>query len=189
MDYYEINTMPLVDPSYCFLDGEPKGTNMFTHRMSDGYAMGDKYPADAKMFMERDNPGTALPSLIGNTNEFLIVNSSVKEILEKSGVPMECLPFTLYDHKKREASRDYFIVNPLGTFDCMDLKASEIEYSGEDIVGVDGIVLSRKKLESAPDFFRIQEVPSAYVISARTAAEIQKLQPTNFFVTKLDVAE
>jgi hypothetical protein len=189
VNYYEINTMPLVDPSYCFLDGEPKGTNMFTHRMAGGYAMGDKYPADAKMYMEAENPGTELPSLIGNTNDFLIVTKAIQEILKATGVDMECLPFTLYDHKKREASRDYFIVNPLGTFDCMNLKASELEYSGEDIVGVDRIVLSRKKLESAPDFFRIQEVPDAYVISARVAAEIQKLQPTNFYITKMEVPE
>jgi hypothetical protein len=191
MDYYEIDTMPSVDRDFCFLDKEPKGTNMFTHRMAMGYAMGDKYPADAKLYMDDRNLGIKFPSLIGNTNSFLIVIRGLKEILEKTGVAMECLPFTLYDHKKREASRDYFIINPIGTFDCMHLGKSKIEYSKEhpgEIVGVDHVVLDPEKLRSAPNFFRIKEIPTSYVISARTAAEIQKLKPTNVYLNKLDVA-
>jgi hypothetical protein len=191
MDYYEIDTMPSQDRAFVFLDNEPVGTNMFTHRMAMGFAMGDKYPSDAKIFMNDRHPGLKLPHLIGNTNRFLIVNSPLKALFQATGLPMECLPFTLMDHKKREASRDYFIINPLGTFDCMDLKKSEIEWSKEEpgeIVGVDRTVLDPKKLEAAPDFFRIKEIPTAYVVSARLAAEFQKLQPTNVFLTKLDVA-
>ncbi len=192
MDYYRINLMPSVDSSLCFLDYPPKGTGMFTHRMAGGHAMGEKYPADAQIYMDDRNPGTKLSSLIGNTNRFLIVRREIKEVLEKTGVPLECLPFTLFDHKKREASRDYFIVNPLGTFDCLDLQRSEIVYDDEEpheIVRVKKPRLDRKKLENAPGLFRIQEIPHAYVISARVAAEIQKLQPTNFYVFQLEVAD
>jgi hypothetical protein len=165
---------------------------MFIHRMSRGIEMKDKYPADAKVYMKDRRPGMGLPSLIGNTLGFLIVGRALKEAFEATGVALECLPFTLFNHKKREASRDYFIINPLGTFDCLNMEKSEIDYSKEspgEILGVDRVVLSAKKLASAPDFFRIQEVPHAYIISARLAAKLQALQPTNFYVTQLEVAE
>jgi hypothetical protein len=142
--------------------------------------------------MDDRSPGIKLPSLIGNTNDFLIVKRELKMVFEESGVALECLPFTLFDHKKREASRDYFIINPLGTFDCLDLQKSVVVYSKQKpgaIVSVRTPRLDPRKVASAPDFFRIQEVPYAYVISARLAAQIQALQPTNFYVTRLEAAE
>jgi hypothetical protein len=107
-------------------------------------------------------------------------------------VPIESLPFTLFDHKKRVASRDYFIVNPLGTFDCLELQKSEIIWADEvpgAIIRVKKARLDPRKLEQAPDLFRIKEKPHAYVISGRVAAAIQQLQPTNFYVSQLEVAE
>jgi hypothetical protein len=191
MTYFEINIMPCVDRELCFLDKVPEGTAMLTQRMAEGRPMGTDYPADAKIYMDEDNPGITLPSLIGNTNGFLIVRREIQEVLAATGVPTECLPFTLFDHKKRVASRDYFIVNPLGTYDCLDLERSDISWSEEvadEIIWVNTPRLDRTKAEHAPDFFRIGRRPRGYVISGRVAAAIQKLQPTNFYVSQLEVA-
>jgi hypothetical protein len=191
MDFFRINTSPTVDMSYCILHREPEGTNMYTHRMGKGYAMGDKYPQDAKWYMSDKFPGIKLPSLIANTGTYIVVERRLKEVFERTGVPMECLPFTLYDHKKREASRDYFILNPLGTFDCLNLEKSEIEYSKEvpgEIVGIDKYVLDSQKLRSAPDFFRIKEDPYVKVLSHKLVDELRQLDPTNVYLTRMEQA-
>ncbi|MBZ4417928.1 imm11 family protein [Myxococcus sp. RHSTA-1-4] len=191
MDYFSINKSPTVDMGYCILDDEPEGTNMYTHRMGKGYPMGDKYPANAEWQMSDEFPGLKLPSLIANTGAFLVVERKLKEVFEGTGVPMECLHFTLLDHKGREASRDYFIINPLGTVDCLHLEKSEIRYSKEvpgEIVRVRKPVLDSNKLRSAPDFFRIQEDPYVYVLSHKLVDELRQLNPTNVYLTKFEQA-
>jgi len=191
MDYFRINTSPTVDMSYCILHREPQGTNKYTHRMAEGHAMGDKYPADAKWQMSDKFPGIKLPSLIATTGTYLVVERKLMEVFERTGVPMECLHFTLYDHKGREASRDYFIINPLGTFDCLNLDKSIIKYSKEvpgEIVRVKKYVLDTEKLRSAPDFFRIKEDPYYYVLSHKLVEELRQLDPTNLYLTKLEQA-
>lgn len=57
----------------------------------------------------------------------MIVASKPRTLIEKHcpGVAIECLPFTLIDHKKRPYSTGYCIVNPLGGVDCVDVAASQ----------------------------------------------------------------
>ena len=189
MDYYSINKGPLVDRNLCVLDREPKGTNMFTHRMGEGHPMGDKYPANPEWQMSEKYGGTQLASLI--SSHYLVVERRLKEVFERTGVPMECLGFTLHDRKGQVVSRDYFLLNPLGTFDCLHLEKSEIEYSDEvpgEIVGIDKYVLDSNKLRSAPDFFRIKEDPYVYVLSHKLVDALQQLHPTNVYLTPFEQA-
>ena len=83
-------------------------------------------------------------------------------------------------------SRDYFIVNPLGTFDCLDRKKSEIQFEGDEIVGIDKIVLDSKKMKDAPDIFRLPEAPSEYFVSQRLVTKLQSLKPTNLYLRNID---
>ncbi|OJH39240.1 imm11 family protein [Cystobacter ferrugineus] len=162
---------------------------MYSHRMGQGHPMGDKYPQNAEWQMSDRYGGTKLASLIAS--HYLVVERKLKEVFERTGVPMECLGFTLYDHKRQVASRDYFLINPLGTFDCLNLEKSEIEYSDEtpgEIIGIDKYVLDRNKLRSAPDFFRIKEDPYVYVLSHKLVDELKQLNPTNVYLTQLEQA-
>lgn len=186
MDYFSIAVCPLVDRSFYFLGDPPVGTGMYTHRMADGDAMGDKYPKNAKVYADKRSPGTKLPSLVANTESFLVVHKALKEVFEATGVPMECLPLAIHDPKKKLLSRDYFIVNPLGTFDALNRRKSKIEYDGEEIVGIDKLVLDARKLEKAPDLFRLKEDPSLYALSHRLAEKLKALKPTNVYLTKLE---
>ena len=189
MDYFSITKGPTVDRSLCMLEREPQGLRMFSHRMGKGYAMGDKYPQDAVWQMSGKYGGTKLDSLIAS--HYLVVERKMKEVFERTGVPMECLNFTLLDHKGQVASRDYFLLNPLGTFDCLNLEKSTIEYSNEmpgEIIGIDNYVLDSNKLRNAPDFFRIKEDPYVYVLSHKLVDELQQLNPTNVYLTKLEQA-
>ena len=55
----------------------------------------------------------------------------------ESGVGnVEYLPVQILNHKKKVASKDYFLMNPLSVVDCIDVEASEVEW---DVVRKDFI--------------------------------------------------
>jgi len=194
MDYFHLDDCPTRDDDAVCLDDEPEGINMSQWKIARGVAMGADYPADAQWRMSDEYPGIKLTSLLATVSNMLVVEGRLKSVLEATGVPIEFLPFTLYNHKKRVASRDYFIVNVLGTFDCLHYDKSEIEWFTEvpgAVVGVDKHVLDKRKLAAAPDIFRVKEDPTMIVISARLAAQIKKLDPlpTNVYLIKLDQAD
>jgi hypothetical protein len=188
MLFFSIDVCPSKDPSFAFMDEAPVGTEMDSYRMSKGLPMGDRFPKKAKVYLQKKSPGTKLPSLIGNTYSFLVVNRPVMEVLRATGVPMECLGFTLHDQKKRPLSADYFIVNPLGTFDALHEKKSKVAYEGDDVVGIDKLVLDARKLAEAPDLFRLKEDPYRYVVSHRLADKLKALKPTNVYLEQLEQA-
>lgn len=191
MRYFQIETAQQGDPEYVFLKDVPAGTEELEAALSGGEPVAADYPADAQLRMSSRSRGIVLPSVIGNVNQLLIVNRGIKDVLEGTKVPMECLAFTLRDRKGRVMSKDYFIVNPLGGFDCIDFAKSEIEYSRREpsiIIGIDKVVLDPKKVENAPDLFRVDRDPSRYVISERLGRKLQPLDPTNLVVHELEVS-
>jgi hypothetical protein len=188
MDYFRIELCPSVDKSLCVLEDGPEGTQPFSYAMARGETAAADYPADAKWFMHRRWSGIKLASLIANTANLLVVHKSLKGAIHKLGVPVESYGFALYDHKKRLASRDYFIVNPLGRHDVLDLKASQIEWSPDDptaVVDVEEMVLDPRKIAKAPPLLRVQEDPEAILIERMAARKLAALDPTNFFLREV----
>ena len=189
MDYFRFNTLPLVDKTLCILELGPEGCSTFKYMMATGKPAAQEYPGDAKWSMTAKYPGIKVASIIDNTARLVVAHRDVKDVFVATGVPMECFPFTLYDHKGRVASTDHFIVNVLGTFDCLNLQKSEIDYSKtypDKILGIDRYVLDPRKLEHAPDIFRIKEDPYAVVLSHRLVDQLRPVNPTNLFLVKLD---
>lgn len=188
MDYFRIELCPTEDKSLCVLEDGPEGTQPFGYCMARGEsALGD-YPPDAKWYMTRRWPGIKLASLLANTANLLVVNRALKDAIAGLGVPVESYGFALYDHKKRLASRDYFIVNPLGTHDVLDLKASTIEWSPDDpteVVDVEEMVLDIRKLKAAPPLLRVKEDPEAILVERAAARKLAALKPTNFYLREV----
>jgi hypothetical protein len=192
MKYFFIDTLgELDDSNLCILDKPPQGLGVKYYRMSKGKKIGNYYPNDAKIYMSDENPGTKLASLIGNTKSYLIVSNAMKEVIEKycSSCEIEYLPFILYNHKKRVHSKDYFIINPIGTCDCLNLKASQIEYLDGEVVGVDRFVLDPRRLEDAPAIFRIKEAPRKYVINEELAKNLEERGFTNVILEEIQQKE
>jgi hypothetical protein len=191
MNFYRINKSPDVDlVTECVLEGEPERTQPIGYKMAKGKSAAAEYPRDAKWYMSDQWPGIKLPSILNNSSTFLVVHADVKRVIESLGVPVESYGFTLYDHKKRIASKDHFIVNPLGTFDCLNLQKSEIKYSKthpDEIIRIFRYVLDPRKLESAPPLFRIKEDPRAIVFSQEAVNRLKReANPTNAYFFKLD---
>jgi len=188
MNYFIIDNSPTVTRDFCMLEAGPRAISKVRYRLLRGKPMGSDYPPDVVWHMSDRYGGIKLPSLIGNTGNMLVVERKLKEVFEQAGVPIECLPFTLLNHKDRVASTDYFIINPLGTFDCLHQQKSEIIRAEGEVVGVDKYVLDPAKLKDAPDLFRVLETPEEIVISHRLADKLKKLNPTNVYLFDLEQA-
>lgn len=180
------------DDNLCFLDNFLDEHEGLSARAALGRRFGKDYPKDAKLFMNRENPGIKLSPLLGNSRNMIVGSRDFKEALEKHCTnQIEYLPFTLYDHRKRVHSRDYFIINPIGTFDCLDFKESVIKWDDEapdEIISIHKTVLDRKKMKDAPQFFRIDRAPTAYVVGLEVAREFKARNFSNIFWAELPLS-
>lgn len=189
MKFFNIET--LGDPNdetlcmlHCFVDGLGRDD----WKVMKGKRLGADYPPDAKIFMTRESRGVKLSDYLGNTQNMLVVSSRFKAAIEKhcQGVDIEYLPFTLYDHRKRVHSRDYFIINPIGSFDCLDEAASGVKYGPEGgVVDIEELIFDRNKARDAPQLFRVKQRPTEYVIGYELGREMFNLKLTNIIWAKL----
>jgi hypothetical protein len=189
MRYFEINTLGNdQDRSLAFADAGVQDLDN-DGRLMMGDPVGVDYPADPRIYLQLQSPGLKLPSLLGNTAGYLILADGMKRIMEQFNLgAIELLPFSLYNHKKRLASKDYWIANPLGTFDCVDRRASKIKYLDGDptqIVSVEELVLDPRKVAGAPDLFRVPEARSRYLVSERIPAAWHGNGFTNLYLIEL----
>ncbi|MBN1208018.1 MAG: hypothetical protein JXB05_24350 [Myxococcaceae bacterium] len=179
------------DEELCVIHDTVRGIGAADTALSLGERVGANYPQDPRIYMSKDSPGIKLASFLGNTENLLIGSGELKAAIEKlCKNDIEFLPFTLYDHRKRIYSRDYFIINPIGTVDCLDMKASEITWDDEDpdeIIEIDEYVLSRKKVQKAPPLFRIDKDPMAYAVDIELVREFKARKLTNIFLEELEI--
>lgn len=156
-----------------------------------GQRVGDDYPADFSFYMDDRNPGFALPSLIGNTLLLFIVHRDIKEAIASVNTgEIEFKPLLLINHKKKLASQDYVIVNPIGDFAVLDEKRSDVTVRGQNRYRLRGKpVLSREMLREAPDLFRLREDVFMIIASSALVDALRPLRPTNFLMSKLEITE
>lgn len=172
--FYRIDLTDFEDSTYCYLKDEPD--ELFKDSIGYGLSIGEsqinKYPqkpVQAKMHDTRG--GLVLTERLANSDSHLIVSKKLKNIIANfdNNGDIEFFPLGILDRKNRLASDDYFYVNPLGTFDCLDQHLSKVSYHRKKVIGVDKMVLSPEKLKSAPCIFRLTEEPQGIFISLALA--------------------
>lgn len=191
MTYFLLNLMPRFNPEFCFLHDEPEELGLYSSRLLKGEPLARNYPADVRLMMSDRESGIELPDLVGNTCSLLICSGRLKQVLEAHALgPVEFLKVAIYNHRKRCASSDYYFVNPLGAVDCLDPKASEVEYHEGNVVGVDKAVFDPNKLNGAPGLFRIKEDPTMYVVNGDVVQSMaaMKPQPSNIRVFGIEMS-
>lgn len=189
--YFQWNLIPRDNPDYCVVHERPDGMGAEDYRLGQGEPTTGVYPEDARIYMSDEESGIELPSFIGNTSSMLLTDHALKDAIAAvcGAKGFEYLPVSIYNHKKRCASDDYFIVNPLGSFDCLDQAKSVVKYLDGQVVNVKKIVIDAKKSEKLPPLFRLQQRPQVYIA---TDALVRKLvntspRPTNVFFTELPI--
>lgn len=188
MQYYVVNTLGGPDPGLAFVRSPPEGLGLMAVRPATGEAVGAAYPDPADIYLE-PRSGIELPSLIGNTLGYLIVSSRMKDVMSRLRAlgRAELLPVRIHHEKKRLHTSDYWIVNPLGSIDCVNRSASKIQRgeAGPPDVTADRLVLNPHKAEGN-DLFRVPEDPRRYVVSERLANALARHGFTNVLLDAIE---
>lgn len=192
MKFYFIDVLGnLDDEELCFINNLPKNMGLSFYMPAKGERMDDEYPNPAFVHMSLEEKGLKLASLLGNTHNYLKLHQSVVDVIQQScaDIEIEYLPFQLINHKGRVHSDEYFIVNPIGTFDAMNLNKSQIKYfrgNKDKIVSIKRYVLDPEKLAQAPALFRLPQKPTYYIIREDLAQAFNEHGFTNIVLREIE---
>lgn len=180
----------LSDHSLSLIEAAPEGMGIDDFRLALGETAKDFFPINARITLQDTHPGIRLGGLLGNLCGFLIISREAKEVIQElcPDQNIEFFCFTLYNHKNRVHTRDYYFVNPVGGIDCVSEEASEIQYASDGyILVIEELVLSKGKLKNAPHLFRIDKDMSTYVISETLRDAWKNRGITNIVTTPLKI--
>lgn len=196
MEWFEIDLLPDENRDFVFLrEPFPEEVRPYRYKIMEGSGRFDEeYPEEPKVYMSDNEPGMVLPDLIGTTQSALIVSKRVKEIMENEEDvdmgPVEYLPIWIHNHKRRLASKDYFIINLQGSYDVVDEEASDIHRVNGQVVTINKLVFDARKCAEVPDLIRIDEEPERYFVNSNLMYFLTQVDPqlTNFMLYDVEVS-
>lgn len=183
MSFYFLDTLGEVGGEYAVIDAGLKGLGLSYFMPARGERVEGEYTEELHVPMSDNYQGIALAPLLGNTQGYLMVQAPVKEVIERfcEGVEVEYLPFSVYDHRGRVRSRDYWTINPIGSVDCLNLDASRVKYFDKPgdpyhgrVISVRKYVLDPHKVAEAPALFRVRETPNRYLVREDLAEALRQ---------------
>jgi hypothetical protein len=145
--------------------------------LSQGKSRADSWPDDAHCKMSDDYPKDI--ELADNMNAMgkLVVSGALKAALDDHATGVEFLPITVFNHKGRVASDDYWAINPVGSIDCIDRDASGAEYSPlkpDLITDVKRLVIEEAKVPADAKIFRPKFMAGKVLIDVELAASLEE---------------
>jgi len=143
----------------------------------------EPWPADVRLHMDPNFPkALQLPDCVKNLASAIVVSARLKEFIEAAKpAHVEYLPVTIMNHKGKVASSEYFIINPYKLQDCIDQKASTIDWNAIDptlISACTNLVLDEKRIEKNAKVFRLKHYPTKVLFARELADEIKKAKFT-----------
>ena len=136
-----------------------KGPKAF--RYDKGESLLAEFPEEgmAGMYFDPDYPDeTELFDFVDNINTLIIANKKVRDVLMSLELTnIEFLPIWLYDHQDQVASKEYAIINVLGSVDCIDMDKSEFDMDSlieTQIYSIDKLILDHKAIPDDAKIFR-----------------------------------
>ena len=179
-----------VDNKVCVITEDAEGVEP-SNLLTSGRSLKGIYPNNAALYMNEDHPGMRLVDFVANHLTYLIVSDDVKQVLEQEGVQnIEYLPVSIYDQKKRLASSEYFILNVLGTVDCLDYEKSEYERSLVNparIQHFDKVEIHEDKVPEDIKIFRLKDRPAMIFIRSDLLKAFKKNKLSGFETFRLGV--
>jgi hypothetical protein len=143
----------------------------------------EPWPADVRLHMDPNFPkALQLPDCVKNLPGAIVVSKRLKEFIAAAKpVHVEYLPVSIINHKGKLASSEYFIINPYKLQDCIDQKASTIDWNPIDtslIAACTNLVLDEKKIEKNAKVFRLEHYPSKVLFARELADGIKQAKFT-----------
>ena len=144
--------------------------------------------------IEKGKNNGKLEDLVGNVNNVLMVNQTIKEIISSFKLAcdqIEYIPFSLKSSRGKLLSDQLYIINPIGLHDFVHKELSSIRYHMDggklSVLAIDKLVLIEKKMANAPCIFKIEEDPSECFIDIHLARKLQAAKCENIMVEEIEV--
>jgi hypothetical protein len=162
-----------------------------SYELIDGVSLAAVFPKKACARMDSDfKKATRLTDDLSNMNDVKVCSKRLVEFLQENKVQhLEYLPLTIINHKGKVASTDYFVVNPVGLVDALDLEASKPIYNAirkERISRVDQIVLDPRRLDPGRKVFRLKGLVDPVLIEKDLADGMEAAGMVGPFFNELE---
>ncbi len=169
-----------VDDRLCSLNPLENVENAF--ELSYGVSRIDGFPPDASFRMNPEyKKAIKLSDALDNIVFLIVASKRLKEFFEMEKlINIEYLSVTIFNHKNRIASDEYYIVHQVGTQDCIDQEKSDFDWNiinPDQISSVDHLVLDESKVDPNAKLFRAKHLPSTIFIRKDLA---EKIEATGF---------
>jgi len=107
-----------------------------------------------------------------------IISLPLRDALIKHKVnDVEYLPVRILNHKGKVASKDYFILNPPSTVECIDTKASKVKWNVLNknfIRSCQQLVIDDAHVPAKVSVFRAKHLPTEILVRAELARTLQQ---------------
>lgn len=165
-----------LEPQYCVLTNIREVPDYV--ELKRGVSRRDGFPEDAYFDMDPDFPkDIVLPENVQNLGGHLVVSNRVKEIVERAQPPRtEYLPVRIHNHKGRIEADDYWIINPFGVEDCIDLDQSDVKWNRLDKTLISScytLVIDESRIDPGLILFRAKHHPRDVFVHRSLAAELE----------------
>jgi hypothetical protein len=190
MRYFDLEFMgDITDESLCLLTQSDAGLGAKDYCLTRGERIGGDFPADACLVMTKDWPGMKLSTVLGNSCAFLVCHADMRAVIgEVCTNEIEFLPVAVLNHRGKPVSRDYVIVNVIGTVDCLDEPASKVVRSGKGkVVKLGAPVIDAKKLPPGLHLLRPAQAPSRLFMSLELGKALAARKFTNLRFNEVKV--
>lgn len=199
MRYFRIEHLgDNTDPERVIISNHVEDIGLYCVKIAYGKHVGNNFPDDARIYLEKSKKGRRLDSLLSNTINYLIVNTAMKDTILQHGnfpdIEIETLPFTLFDPSGKVMSKDYWIINPIGTKDVLNKKFSDIHYldaPGDPdhgkVVSVRKFVINPDKLDEKIAIFRVPEAKEETFINETLARAFYEKGYTNVMLEEIEL--
>lgn len=172
------------------LAGFPK-SKIKAFRYAEGKRLAKEFPKKATVqFADMFKARRTLNDFVFNLEQALFVSSKVRDILDQLEVPdLEFLPVTIKDHKGAVAADDYFILNPIGQQDVIDMKKTKAlmdRLLEDEIFRIKKLALQPKAVPKGPCLFRAARMPRLILIDDTVRNAFKKQGVTGYRVFKAE---
>jgi len=160
------------------------------YKLMTGHSVAKQWPTAVKMRMDKDfKKQTALADNLTNPENIIVASRRLCDFFVAKKVPkLELLPITILDQKKKVASKDYAIANPVGTQDCIDTKQCDVTWNtinSRYISTMKRLVFDERKIDKNAVLFRAEHLKDFVFIRSDLAAEVTAAGFTNVKLWRL----
>lgn len=159
------------------------------YRYNRGESLAEEFPKKATVSFSKKWPDRRkLYDFLDNTCNLLIASSRVRTILEElKAKNLEFLPVTVLDHKGKPVAEPYFIINPLGGQDIIDMEKSKVVMNSilkDQVAHIKKLTLQPDKVEDGAKLFRASRSRYVFFIDDSVREAFEKNGITGYYVLK-----